>query len=390
VALTRWRWLWGPALAALVLAILLLPPQVPQARGLLASFGLFETYWEFGPGNWFRESLRAAIDGNERLVVDATLADSLLAAARGSRALHSADGSVAVVYETPLTADSARVWLRAASAELALYPKATSGGLPIVVGLLSNPARERSRRGDDWSLRFGTRALFSAASSRGACVVTVTLLSRAAERVRRLVAHDASGQPLGRFLDLCAVYGSFGLPGVAVGQWSQRGHNMYLLDRDPLALRMQEARRTLSLQEVSTSSEDYWFAGVIFWREVGCLRGATTLCERASGLMWEPERRYFRSYFFSGGQLLAFMLTQGTPAQFAAFWRSPMPPAEALASAYGRPAGRVALSAFSHWYSATSLPGPRADGRVVLAGLVWAGAALAVAALVGGRRKTEP
>jgi hypothetical protein len=387
MALKERRWIWGPVLAAMVAAILALPPRIPGDRGLLAFLGLFSSPWEYPPGTAFRESVKSAVRAQLRRHEEAALADSVLQVARGPKALHSNDGFVTVTYETPLTADSARVWLRAASGELALYPKVTSRGLPVVVALMSDPAR--SRASGPRYFGFPTLGLQGAAPSTGACVIAVNLYGRAAFWTLHPVAHDASGHPVGRLLDSCVLYSRFGLPGVAVSQWVGRGPNWFWFRNDQLAFRMQELQRPPKPENIARPealSQGWW--GDNPWREVGCLRGVLPLCVRAAGLEGAIGR-FPGSYYFTRGQLVAHLLATGTPAQFAAFWQSPLPPAEALARAYGRPAGELARSAFSRWYSASTPGGPRAGGRLVLAGLAWAGVALVVAVFAGRRRQIE-
>lgn len=387
MALKRWAWLWGPAVAALGLVIGLLPPGIPSGEGLLAAFGqpAYERVYH-GP-DAFREAVQRALNTQRRRLHETRLADSLVRAARGASALQSEDGMLTLVYERPLTRDSALVWLRAAVAELALYPEVSTPGLPVVVALLSNPARRRSEA--EPYLSFPTLVLRSAAAHSGACVVAVNLVSR--WNAWTLVARDASGRPLGRVLDSCALYSRFGIPGAAVGSWADRGPNWYWGAYDQLGARLQEAGRRVRPDSIPAWVEysTPWL-GAVPWLQIGCLHGATALCSQVAGLEVRRDGLPSFSYSFTRGQILAYLLTRGTPAQFATFWRSTLPPARALQAAYGEPAGGLAMSAYRHWAVVSGQVGPRAGARTVLVGIGWAGIALALAIVAGRRRTGEP
>jgi hypothetical protein len=387
VALRRWRWVLGPVLAALLLAVLALPPQVPLGEGLVGSF--------FGPGDYgntiqspSRLAISEAVRTQGRRLIMQRLADSLVAAARRPGALRSADGTVTVVYARPITHDAARVWLEAATGELALYPKADIHGVPIVVALSLTLARGR-----DASVRLlleQPALTLREAAPNGACVVVLNLAQSSLDwSARELVAHDAAGRPLGRFLDICALYSRFGLPGPGVSAWADRGPVWYRGGYDRLSRRMQEARRALRKDTIATAWEysTYW-QGAVQWAPIACLRGGTASCARVAGFA-RPYGFSWWTYYLTRRQILTWLVASGTPAQFARFWRSPLPPAQAIQASYGEPAVRLAMAAFRHWESPPEPGGPRADGRVVLAGIAWAGLALALALMAGRRWKTE-
>ena len=389
MALKRWRWVVMPALAALLLGVLLLPPQVPVSEGLLGSFfGLgFPSEVPRDPSG---EAIRAAVRTQRWRLRRRTLADSIVQATHGPGALRSADGAITVVYGRPITHDSARVWLEAASAELALYPRADARGLPVVLALFSGPVSSRDARE---RLLFSQTVvgLQSAASSSGACIVVMNLaLAQPEWYARGLVAHDAAGRPLGRFLDSCALFGRFGLPGRAISAWADRGPAWYWSGYDRLSRRMQEARRELRPDTVASV---WWYStfwrGSVQWAPVACLRGGTATCARVAGLEPVSNDYFWWSSRLTRGQLLAWLLASGTPAQFAAFWRSSLPPAAAIEAAYGQPAGGVVMMAFRHWSSPPEPGGPRAGTRVVLVGIGWAALALTLALVAGRRWQTE-
>jgi hypothetical protein len=387
MALKRWRWAWGPGLAAVMVALLMLPPQAPTDHGVLAALGLTSSWGWVGARDFHRESVQSAVATQRRRLRDRRLADSILGATRGPRALRSMDGTVTVVYEAPLDRDSALVWLEAATNELNLYPKVSRPGLPVVVALFSNPVRGKGKREyEDYSLL--SQQLISAAESRGACVVTLDLRVRTNDELAQFVGHGASGEPLGRFLDVCALYARFGSPAAAargfvpVPTWSW-------FNRSPLTIRVQEAGRYVRRESIAheqQSGSQPW-SGAVAWVELGCLRGTPALCARWVGLGGPSETRWFYPYsrYASRTRVLAYLLARGTPVQFAAFWHSSLPVEAALASAYGQPAGQVVMSAYSHWYNTPEAGGPQAGSGAVLGGLLWTGLALTLA-LVAGRR----
>jgi hypothetical protein len=391
MALKRWRWVWGPVLAALLVAIAVLPPRVPT-RGLSTLFGVlsYGSYlYRYGyetqkPRSQFRDDVQNARSVQKWRLRRAILADSILTVARSPRALRSEDGQVTLVYEAPLTADSARVWLGAATRELALYPKVGTSGVALVVALLSTPARARPGNAE---LRYewGVQALVDQAASAGACVVTVNLLRD--NWGRPSFGHDLAGKPVTRVLGPCALYARFGLPGIEVSQWAAAGFGSSWWN--PLTAQLLDARRLVRRYQIPRDRDwgNPWF-GEVRWVEVGCLRGAAALCLRAAGLGRHPESAYiYGAAALARGQVMAQLLATGTPEQFAAFWKSPRPAVEALASAYGQRPAKLAMAAFEHWYSAPAEDERWGNAGGLAAGLAWVVLALALA-VVAGRRWT--
>ena len=391
MALKRWVWVWGPALAAVLAALLALPPGIPSETNLLVAIGAIGDWTYGGSRTPHREAVQGAVATLKRRLRDAQLVDSLARAARGPRALRSADGQVTVTYETPLTRDSARVWLEAAEGELALYPTANAGGVPVVVALASDPSRWRRKEyRDDWEWQ-GVRQLLSAIESHGVCAVTIDLHARYVAE-GGIIGRNAEGTPVGRFLDLCALYARFGMPGAA-GRWAIETTSPWWYYRYPLSIAVQDARRPVRRGTVVHDEQggSVPWSGAVQWVDIGCLHGSFELCARRAGFD-RTESRWFYPYgrYFSRLQVLGYLLTQGTSAQFAAFWHSSQPAATALAAAYEKPAGQLVRSAFAHWYDIPEAGGPPMGGRALLAGLFWAGLALAVAVTAGRRRTVQP
>ncbi len=385
MALRRWLRVGGPVVAAALVAIALLPPRVPTRETL--RFGTF-----FGaryvapplPGrSQFVSDVLLAQRWQRGQVRSALVADSIVRAARGPRALRSQDGLVTVVFERPLSADSARSWLGAATRELALYPTGTATHVPVVVALVSDTTRERPG-----SYLPGIREFVDQAASVGACVVTVNVMPRY-RWGGGLVAHYAAGRPVSRVLGACALLTRFGPPGRGIAGWV--ASRPVVAWSDPLTVQLQEARRrVLKLPLVRTLQDDAWsFEPALRWAGVGCLRGNADLCSRLASLGGlGPDDLYsYRALGPTG--LMAHLLATGTPAQFETFWRSSQPPAAALSSAYGKPAGELVMATLQHLYTAPPRPAPWGGGRNLVAGLVWLVLALAVSLAAGRRWSAE-
>jgi len=381
VALRRSGWIWGPAAAAVLVAVLLLPAGGETGRSFL-SFLQGSVGSEHN--ETYRDDVKRALDVQRARLRDAERADSLLAAVGGPRALHSRD-RVTVVYETPLTVAAAGAWMTAAEGELGRYPAAAGPGGSLVIALYSNPARARSR---EFGLWYWMARRLPPDFLRSSCIVEVNLVPHGPRDRSRA----ASPRSIGPFLGLCGLYQRFGEPGSEITQWMiRRGWRTYGLADGGWMAKLSEAGRAVPRIEIqrpdlSNDRPWEWYWGTP-WVAIGCLDGSWSLCER--NVRIRPGDYYWWWYSDSHqSQLLAFLLASGTPAQFAAFWRSPLGVGDALRQAYGRPAGQLAHDALNHWYS-TAPGGPRAGPRLMLAGAFWAAAALALALVAGRRWTTE-
>jgi hypothetical protein len=376
--------------AAAAIAVTILPPRGPSTEGFVGSFFGW-SHTDYVPRDPSGDAIHAAASTLRWRFVESSLAESIVTVARLPGALRSTDGAITVVYAPTITRDSARIWLAAASSELALVPQAGVRGLPVVVALARwLPARSTASREQRLLSGQTFLGLQGVAGTSGACVVVLNLGHPHPEwYVRELMAHDASGRPLGRFLDACALYGRFGVPGRGVSAWADRGPEWYWGGYDQLSRRMQDARRRLRPDTVTAEwvYSAFW-RGEVQWAPLACLRGGEAVCVRIAGL--EPSVRGFWWYDrLTRSQLFAWLLVNRKPSEFAAFWRSDLPPARALQEAYGEPAGKLVRSAFAHWTVAPDIGGPRAGARIVLAGFAWGAVALGLALTVGRRWSAE-
>ena len=382
MALKRWAWAWVPVAAAALAAVLLLPGG-GETRSLLS-------FLQGSPSSLrvlsHRDDVRRALEVQRGRLRDAERADSLIAAARGPRALTARDDALTtVVYETPLSAADARVWLDAAEKELARYPTAAGPGGRLLIALYSNPARSRAT---GFGLWYGTARRLPPDAATSPCVVELNLVPRGAGRQRRAPTPGS----LGPFLGLCGLIRRFGMPAPGIARWiSSAGWRAYAVADGGLMSMMLEAARpvpriTLSRPDLTNDRPWEWYYGTP-WVAIGCLDGTWSLCARDVRIRPGDAN----SWWYSDppqAQFVAYLLATGTPQQFAAFWRSPLPTADALRQAYGRPAGELAYRSLSHWY-VTAQGGPHAGPELMLAGLFWAAAALVLALVVGRRWTTE-
>lgn len=386
MALSRWRWIWGPAVAITLLAVLLLPGRGTPPTGGILEF-LTGGEMTYTPRR-FRDDVESALQMQRARLRDLRRADSIVAATHGPRVLRGRGAGIALVYETPLASTDARRWLDAAEAELAQYASTPAGGAPLVIVLYSDPAR--ARRAEFKEFRWWLRRRLPD-SLQGACTVEVNLVPWGREPAGAARART----PLRAFLGLCGLARKFGAPGPQVARW-MGGASFYFRgdpgDAPAWNAALAEAaipvsRLPVRRPEVTVGQAGWqWYWGTP-WVPIGCLHGAPSLCERNAhirgdaGMWWnfgDPRT----------AQLMAHLLRAGTPEQFAAFWRSPLRVGDALERAYGRPAGQLAYEAFTHWYYAEP-GGPRAEPRFLLAGLLWAAAAVALALVAGRRWTTE-
>ena len=137
MTLRRLRWLLYPLCAAAALAVLALPP-----RALPEEAGLVSALLGFGGGTWhgsvtdqhrwsidrLRQRLRDGIGARAHGAAD-------LLASRTARALQSAGGPVSVVRDGDVPEGAARAWLRAVERELAMVPRASTRGAPVILDL---------------------------------------------------------------------------------------------------------------------------------------------------------------------------------------------------------------------------------------------------------------
>jgi len=384
MALRRTLGIAIPLAAAAGVAVAVLPP-----RPLLEPFWWGRLIsWSGDRGLAVAErDVEEALSRLRRQDLEARHGDSAMALARaGRRALRSADGLVTVLYEPPLTADSAARVLRDAERELELYPADERPGLPAIVVLYGDSAR----RGEDEG-KWRTRRQF--VRSRGdaaACVVELNLLPQAREgrRWRRL-----NRLPLGA----CALYARYGLPGRTDLRWLGIAvadvHD--LPDAAPLSDALVQARQSRGPQAAPWEwrhatlpwLREGWFRmPPVWWKWSACLANGGPTC-LGSG---RPSRPFYWWWTRAdpGRAVLARLLLDGGGRRFGALWRSDAPAEQALEAAYGKPAATLVRDAML----ATWVPGPRGPrvtSRIAAAALGWLAVALGLAVVAGIRRRVR-
>jgi hypothetical protein len=271
-------------------------------------------------------------------------------------------GALTVYYERPLTADSARRYLELAQRELAAIP-GTGRGQRIVLVLLSDPERFRRRilqdgRLDPYRPRFER---FAIGGADGACVVLMDI-----ER------HDVSSllqQQRPAMLDWCALVARFGRPRRDVRRWVDPAFTTGWRDASSIA----------ELIPAGRSASQRW---VNDYEARACGAGSNAACLAflgpRPGESWYVRRDIIRDF-------LAWLLATRPPEEFARFWRSEAPFADALTAGFGRPAGET-IHAWARVRFSSQVRMAGATPDMVLAGAVWFSLAL-VAALVAMHRR---
>ena len=387
MALRRALWLWAPLAVAGGLAVAVLPPR-PLSE---APYGRFS--WDAWA--WRRERLAEgtalrAVRRLERRVAVASRGDSLLAVARaGRQVVRSADGRISVLYEAPLSVDSARRVLAAAERELALFPWARAAGVPVVLALYADSARHPGELPEWWRRRQFVRS----GSLGSACIVELNYLPGRRQTGRRARA----AQPLGE----CALYALLGMPGGvdlrwlglgAVGgdpewySWLASDAVMHARRQGPRAMAPWEWRpewAALLLARLPAEQTLRFLRSPFAWHWSACLAHGGPVClrvTRATAISWYGT--------LPATVTLGYLLTEGDPQRFAALWRSNLSSAEALQAAYGRPAAALLHDALRRsWVPAPH--GPQVTSRVVSAALGWIAVALGLALLAAGRRQAR-
>jgi hypothetical protein len=360
--------------AALVLVAALPPRPAPDEPTILTSLMGFRYYG----GWWWRGDRR-------RLTVERTvrtLARHIRAREHGAavvrgtganrRSIASERESLRVVYDASIPSSAAREWLASAERELALYPRSGTG-IPVVVEL----AAAWPYPGDRWSEPYGVGRMV-VEGPRPTCLVTRFFSRADAEK-------NGYGVPVGLrgvVLDRCALYARYGLPGAQVRNWLGLGDawaNTWFRTGVSASLR-RASWRTLP-DTVEWFRADWWIGEAL--SAVQCLRGNDSTCEVVSAIKPTPTDRGSRYDVgdFPAEQVAAYLLGAQPTEAFVRFWRSELPVADALESAYGAPAGALVRRALSRQY-APPAKAHTSIGRLVLApawilvalGLSWVGA----------------
>jgi hypothetical protein len=307
------------------------------------------------------------------------LADSLRALANAGRGVRSVDGSVVVLYETPLTPDSARAWLRLALGER----DRIAAGEPharIVLALDSRPMPVT--RDDAGHRRLAyyagprSRRFTNIAGRDTTCFVTLRLSQESRWDVE-VTDSDERGA-YGAFLGSCGLVGRFGAAGAA----ALAATGVTFVNE-----RLTSAQRRSTVVPAPTGGrprldpQDYW--------RTGCAKGELDACASLIGLGQEDQSWMgsFRGLSIDR-YFLAYLREVEGPEKFQRFWQSPLLGEQALIDAFGRPAAETARAWAHRDYS---LPDDDSTdtGAMVLAAVGWLGAALAAAIAIGKYRQAS-
>ena len=380
--LTR-RWPWMLVVAALVIAVAYLPPQMPEQpdpyRGEWQSYPTPEARLAKRLGD---DYLRTA-DRQRTLNVGDSLMRIL--SSRGVRG-----GSVVPLSPRPALDSIARVIARASTPPVPLSPEVRAS----VAFVPSDPT--------EYDATFNV--YLPAATDGRTCIAAhpVAPTDRRPESVR-------ARQELGP----CAFFAAFGLPGRGVARWlASRGYDV-AMDPDwqlPRHTRLpseqpsatQWLQFTLARFQVAPRLESYWVLAdqSIYWSSFtgsACAAGDSNACHQYFfSAIAPPLRRRgtpmpgvieFRPWWSSSefGALAALVRDQG-PDRFAKFWRSDLPPEQAFDQAFTVPFDRWAPAWAQTVYGSVRV-GVRTRPGELISTLIWVG--LCVGACVGltlGRR----
>jgi hypothetical protein len=364
-------------IAALVLVAALPPRPAPDKPTILTSIMGFQYY-----GGWWGrgDRHRQTVERTARLLARRVRArEHGASVVRGDganrRSIASERESLRVVYDAGIPSSAAREWLASAERELALYPR-SGAGIPVVIEL----AAVWPYPGNRWSEPNGIGRMV-VEGPRPTCLVTRFFSREVAQK-------NAYGIPValrGVVLDQCALYARYGLPGGEVRNWLGLGEawaNTWYSTGVSVSLRRATWR---TLPDTVEWFRTGWWVGEAL-SAVQCLRGNDSTCEAVAAI--RPTRNVLGSWYgsslFAAERVAASLLTAQPTEAFVRFWRSDLPVAEALASAYGAPAGALVRRAMSRQYVAPA----RAHtgvGKLLLAP-AWILVALGLA-WVGSRRK---
>ena len=405
MALKTWHHAGLLASAMTLAAIVMLPPRpLPESGDFL--YGMFRSdigYWE-GPARYEYQFSRTLSDLQNRHRA-AVMADSLIALTRGPRAVRSADGALTVLYERPLSADSARVWLGMFERELALVPRGTGSGIPIVVALRSAPpvsrivhasggqavAHDGAARPVPWvAMRF-----LSPRREHPTCFAALRLVpARARENFNpsELIQRDhRTGVARTAALDWCLLYARFGMPGGRVALWA--GHQVevrrWWAPGDNLSWALETGRRGRTPDDmVPTASprelEAYWADPL----NSACVRGSRVPCLKSVGLIADPTLRGDGFWISRVRRSLLAALMLKDASRFEKFWRSNQSADVALEQAYGRPASDV-IAEWKRSVFVVPATGPRATAAAFFSSLGWAAGAMAIGLVLAKRRQVS-
>jgi len=378
---TRHWGLGATLLAVAIVVVVVLPPRpVPdQCDFAAAVLGFSCRNWYGGTGDYTAKVRRArnrfadAIAARPHGAAD-------VRASRGPLALRSTREPVVVVRDPDVPIDAAREWLRDAEMELAVYPRATSVGVPVIIGLHTArvfPDSERNRN-------YGAARLLYTEGRDTACIADVVLhLSRVGSQLFpkefwRLRPGGWDGRRIGR----CALYARYGVPGAGVQAWYG------LLPRWQWtydgSLRVELARRATPRRPIDWQQVFFLEWGSYDWPGfLACLNSGVA-CEGIFNVLKGRDTEQW-SYREDKAILIADLLKSRGPDRFVRFWRSSLPVDSALQEGYGVPVGVLGREALLRRVIPRPPAGPHRGA--VATSVVWLAGLLGLA-MVLSRRQT--
>ena len=374
MTLRRLRWILLPVLGAAALAVVILPPRpLPQSYALLPyALGFERNQFAEDVQMLHRRIVRVSRDRLREAVAARLHGAADVRASHDARSLRSVREPIVVVRDADVPEAVARRWLGSVERELALFPRASGAGVPLILALHTRDPRTPPG-GNGSSYTYAARFQYASGTER-ACIVDVGLLGRWEAR------HDRFDMPewlRGEVVGRCGFYARYGFPGPDVRRWAGLGSRW---TREWFGAAGVFARPRGAPDTVAWRGP----YGGVPWQELTCLRGAAPSCERLAGLRpssrgWMDLYDYYGRWFDEGPhRIIAWLITQRGPERFASFWASPLPVDSALRAAYGLQAGALVSDVLSHRMVPAPLAQPRAAAFAVSFGwvLVLAGVAM--------------
>jgi len=367
--------LGGTLLAVAIVAVAVLPPRpIPEQYNFAASvLGFSYTAWYRGHGG-YTETVRRVRDRYAEDLAARPHGAADVRASRGSLALRSAREPVVIVRDVDVPIDAAREWLRDAEAELAAYPRATSAGVPVIIGLHTASIFPGGGR---YSY-FGAARFLYAEGRDTVCIADVVIPRGESQRSLKGFWRLRPGGWDGRRIGRCALYARYGVPGA--GPRTRYGLPPQWRWTDDGSLRANLARRDTPRRPMERIPE--WGYNSDWPEFLTCLNSGVA-CEEVFNLGQGRDDEQW-SYRGMTALLIVDLLKSRGPDRFARFWRSALPVDSALQEVYGVPISALGREVLLRRFIPPPPASPRRGAAAV--SVAWLAGLLGIAMLLSGRR----
>ena len=372
---TRHWGLGATILAGALVAVVALPPRpIPDQYNFAAAVLGFSFWNWYGGYSDYTMATRRARNRFAYAIAARPHGAADVRASRGPLALRSTREPVTVVRDPDVPIAAARNWLRNAETELTALPRATSPGVPVIIGL--HTANVFPDSGSHYS---HVAARFLYADGRDTACIADVVLPRGQSNLSaaRFWSSTLSGWD-DRRMGRCALYARYGVPGADVRTWL--GLPQQWRWSDDGILRAYLARRHVPRRPIERIPE--WGYGD--WPGLLACLNSGVACEGFFSL-WKGRNAERWSYREEAGMLIADLLKYREPDRFVRFWRSSLPVDSALQDAYGVPVGTLGHEALLRRLIPPPPAGPHRGAAAT--SVLWLAGLLGLA-MVLSRRQT--